>query len=133
MAIRAAATRKATPPHQAAPCPRPATLPAAAVQAATPRPYAGLPPVPGLARPATDFSVTEPDAAQTLAPSALPVSSVRALRRGCCGELPASCAPIGAGPRSVVLVVSPDRAVGCSIAPVAVRAVDGSRGHGVPR
>jgi len=142
MAIRAAATHQITPVSGAAVCPHHAPPRAAAVLAATSRPGAGLPLVPCLARPAADLLVTEPDAAQATAPSCPPAAPDRALRLACCGVLPAPGAPAGAGPRTSKLGagsgwagrgIASTGVVGRSIVPARVRAVCGTRGHGVPR
>ncbi|GAA4456141.1 hypothetical protein GCM10023170_050400 [Phytohabitans houttuyneae] len=64
MAYRAAATGQGTALPGATDPPRPATPPPAAAWAATSWPWSGPLPVWCLARPATDMSVTVPDAAQ---------------------------------------------------------------------
>jgi hypothetical protein len=99
-----------------------------------PRPSAGRPLVPVLARPAADFSVTGPDAAQNTAPSMPPTPTGRTLRPACYGPLPVPGAPIGAGfLTSVPLVCSGSAGrgtfstgmLGRSIIPV--RSVNGTR------
>jgi hypothetical protein len=126
MAHRVTATHRATPSGAAAsPCP--ATGQAAAALAAESRPCAGLPLVLVLARPAADFSVTEPDAAQTPAPSCPPVTTVRALRPACRVLPSATGAPFGAAAAALSSWVRAGWIVGCSIGSVRVHAVSGTR------
>ena len=135
MACRAAATCRTLLGSGAAACPAAAPLPAA-VAAGNSRPCAGRRLVPSLARPATDFSVTEPDAALTLTPCRQLSATRRAVPTPSDRTRPASGAPFGTGTRTpapwawFVLAgrgTFSTGTVGCSAVPV--RSVNGVRRH----
>ena len=132
MAVRAAATHPATRTPGAATGLAAATLTALAGAANT-CPSAVLPPVPSLARPATDTPVNEPDAAQTSASCRQHGPARGVLRRAPVQELSASCCRATVRPATgtcgLAVCVVPGSArsgvVGCSLVPV--RTVTGTR------